>query len=47
MATLKDVAALAHELGGGGHKAAAGLTLDMGIEEAVELMAAKIASILA
>ena len=42
-----DVAALAHELGGGGHKAAAGLTLDMGIEEAVELMAAKIASILA
>ena len=41
-----DVASLARELGGGGHKAAAGLTLHMTIEEAIELMHAKITGLL-
>ena len=42
-----DVAALARELGGGGHKAAAGLTLDMQLDEAVALMTLKMTEILA
>lgn len=33
-----DVSALARELGGGGHRAAAGLTLDMTLSEALEIM---------
>ncbi len=38
-----DVSELARELGGGGHKAAAGLTLEMNMEQAIELMRAKLA----
>ena len=41
-----DVAALARELGGGGHKAAAGFNLDMPITEAVNFMNGKFAELL-
>ena len=40
-----DVASLARELGGGGHRAAAGLTLDMSLEEAQALMREKLVSL--
>ena len=40
-----DVSALARKVGGGGHKAAAGLTLEMPIEEAVEFMKQHIATL--
>ena len=42
-----DVRAIALEYGGGGHRAAAGFTLDVPLEEAVEMLKARIASILA
>lgn len=38
-----DVAAIAREFGGGGHVAAAGFTLDCGIEEAVRIMQDRLA----
>lgn len=41
-----DVSVLARELGGGGHKAAAGLTVELPIEEAVQLVSGKIAELL-
>ena len=41
-----DVSALARELNGGGHRAAAGLTLDMPLDEAVDFMADKLAGLL-
>ena len=41
-----DVASLARELGGGGHRAAAGLTLDMPLDEAIEFMSVKISDLL-
>lgn len=37
-----DVSLLAREFGGGGHKAAAGFTLDMGISSAVDLLEVKL-----
>lgn len=37
-----DVSALARQLNGGGHKAAAGFTLDMNLEEAVKLLEVKL-----
>ena len=40
-----DVSVLARQLGGGGHKAAAGFTLDMPIEAAVEFMKPKLAAL--
>ena len=40
-----DVAQLARKLGGGGHVAAAGFTLDMGIDEARDLMRRELASL--
>jgi phosphoesterase RecJ-like protein len=40
-----DVSALARELGGGGHRAAAGFTLDMPIGEAIELMERKLTAL--
>lgn len=40
-----DVSALARELGGGGHKAAAGFTLDMPMSEAVEFMKPRLAAL--
>ena len=39
-----DVSALARELGGGGHKAAAGFTLDFPMHEALEYMKPKLAA---
>lgn len=42
-----DVSALARELGGGGHRAAAGLTLHLPIDEAVSLMKKKLDALLA
>lgn len=41
-----DVSLLARELGGGGHKAAAGFTLHMSLEEAFELVSAKLVGVL-
>ena len=40
-----DVSALAREFGGGGHKAAAGFTLDMGFEQALSLMEEKLSAL--
>ena len=40
-----DVSALARDLGGGGHKAAAGFTLDMPLDAAVEHMRARLATL--
>ena len=40
-----DVSELARELGGGGHTAAAGFTLELSIEHAVEMMAEKLSQI--
>lgn len=40
-----DVSALARELGGGGHRAAAGFTLDMPIGEAIEFMERKLTAL--
>ncbi len=37
-----DVASVAREFGGGGHRAAAGFTLEMGIDEAVETMKSRL-----
>ena len=37
-----DVAAIAREMGGGGHRAAAGFTLDMPLEEAVSMMSTRL-----
>lgn len=42
-----DVASVAREYGGGGHKAAAGFSLDMSIEEAVDTMKCRLSSFLA
>ena len=42
-----DVSALAAELGGGGHKAAAGITLHCTMQEARDLMAAKLEALVA
>ena len=42
-----DVSGLARDLGGGGHAAAAGFSLDMPIEQAVEFMGGKLAGLLA
>jgi len=41
-----DVASLASELGGGGHRAAAGLTLDLSLDEAQALMRNKLVELL-
>ena len=41
-----DVSKLARELGGGGHKAAAGFTLELPMERAVELMSEKLAQLI-
>ena len=41
-----DVASLASELGGGGHRAAAGLTLDLSLAEAKALMRSKLVELL-
>ena len=41
-----DVASLASELGGGGHRAAAGLTLDLSLDEAQVLMRSKLVELL-
>ena len=41
-----DVAALARELDGGGHRSAAGFTLDMPLDEAVEFMMGKMVGLL-
>ena len=40
-----DVSALARELGGGGHKAAAGFTLELGMTDAVDMMRARLAEL--
>ena len=40
-----DVASLARELGGGGHRAAAGFTLDLALHEALALMRDKLAAL--
>lgn len=40
-----DVAAVAREFGGGGHKAAAGFTLECGIDEAVRIMQDRLATL--
>ncbi len=42
-----DVSVLAREIGGGGHKAAAGFTLDLPIADAVAFMKSKLATLLA
>ncbi|MBR3691053.1 MAG: DHH family phosphoesterase [Eggerthellaceae bacterium] len=42
-----DVASVAREYGGGGHKAAAGFSLDMAIDEAVETMKSRLSSFVA
>ena len=42
-----DVSALARELGGGGHKAAAGFNLEMPLLDAVEFMKGKLAELVA
>ena len=41
-----DVSALARELGGGGHKAAAGFTIDMPMREALDFMREKLTDLL-
>ena len=41
-----DVSILARELGGGGHKAAAGFTLEMPLSEAVDFMKEKLTTFL-
>ena len=41
-----DVASLARELGGGGHRAAAGLTLDMPLDAARSIMADKLVALI-
>lgn len=40
-----DVSAVAREFGGGGHKAAAGFTLECGIDEAVRIMLERLATL--
>ena len=39
------MAAVAREVGGGGHKAAAGVTLECGIDEAVRIMQDRLATL--
>lgn len=42
-----DISVLARKLGGGGHKSASGFTLDVPLDEALELMKTEIAALLA